>query len=126
MTDENLQDRVVRLAAAFGKALRSVLTEEEIDRVNSLNRSREDTCASHDFCDANIVMAEAFKQAEGRHLVICGAENGDAHHLEQEHLCLTNMAWSLAKAVGFEMNENLVRSTAMPLIEKFTVEPMAH
>jgi len=52
------------IAAAFSRILRDTLTKDEMDEVIERNRSLINTssCASHDFCDANELMAEAFTE----------------------------------------------------------------
>lgn len=52
------------VAAAFSSILRETLTKDEMQEVIERNRSLINTtsCASHDFCDANELMAEAFTE----------------------------------------------------------------
>lgn len=51
-----------QLAREFSLKLRHYLSEHEMSQVVSLNESEEDPeiCHSHDFCDANMIMYEAF------------------------------------------------------------------
>ena len=59
---------------------------EEMRRVNVANVGDSD-CASHDFCDANEAMSEAFMSVTGREI------NGD----NEADCLLWNDAWSFAK-----------------------------
>lgn len=51
----------------------------------------EHTCASHDFCDANMPMSEAFSDIMGREVV--------TNH--QDDMDLWNAAWDITKREGF-------------------------
>ncbi len=81
------------LAAAFARHLRAQLNPETMEEVNRLNREEygPNVCASHDFCDANMPMAEAFESLFGREVEL----NDDAD------LNIWAEAWDLAKAKGF-------------------------
>jgi hypothetical protein len=52
------------IARKFVALLRVELTPEQFRETKRRNRDRADkrSCASHDFCDANMVMADAFRQ----------------------------------------------------------------
>jgi hypothetical protein len=57
------------LAVAFASELRSELSGEafaEMARRNATPEYGSGICASHDFCDANMVMLAAFEHATGR------------------------------------------------------------
>lgn len=82
------------LANAFGRVLRTWLDASEMATVIQRNRTPEYgryICASHDFCDANMAMAQAFMEAFGREPDVDGDED----------VALWNAAWSLAKANDF-------------------------
>jgi len=91
------------LAHEFSRILRKWLTEDEIAEViarNKADRRRRQTaqladpavCASHDFCDANMAMYEAFENIAG-------------HTVDPQNpadVSMWNKAWSMAKASGFD------------------------
>lgn len=91
------------LAHEFSRILREWLTEDEIAEViarNKADRRRRQTaqladpavCASHDFCDANMAMYEAFQNIAG-------------HPVDPQNtadVSMWNKAWSMAKASGFD------------------------
>jgi len=83
------------LAAAFARHLRGDLNEETMAEVARRNREepeyRGNICASHDFCDANMPMADAFESLFGREPEL----NSDAD------LNIWAEAWKMAKAKGF-------------------------
>jgi hypothetical protein len=86
------------LALEFARVLRSWLTAEQMRLV--LERNAEGAkigaawCASHDFCDANMAMAEAMQTVLGREPdPVDNEADGD----------LWNAAWSRAKAAGFAL-----------------------
>lgn len=86
------RDAAHALGALFTQKLRAevgAVAMEQIVKRNITNPSG--FCASHDFCDANVVMAEAFT---------------DLFHCEfdlqaDDHVAICNVAWDLAKAGGF-------------------------
>ena len=60
---------VNRVAASFRYLLKEVLTDDQLAEVRRRNATPEyaehGCCASHDFCDANMVMLEAFERVMG-------------------------------------------------------------
>src|SRR5262245_47208839 len=64
MTTTTTTDRM--LADTFVRLLREQLTPEQFAKMRRLNARAEyantGCCASHEFCDANMVMAEAFEE----------------------------------------------------------------
>lgn len=87
-------DNFALLARAFAAVLKEWLTDDQMATVNHRNNSgcySEDICASHDFCDANMAMCEAFEQVFLRSLEV----NSD------QDLHLWTLAWNLAKKAQF-------------------------
>ena len=84
---------VDRLARAFAKELRTLLTKSEFRQVIALNNKEKDksACHSHDFCDANMVMDAAFTITFKRSF---GFDSEDDRKL-------FNTAWTLAKSKRF-------------------------
>lgn len=86
------------VAYAFAGNLKVLLTPQELEQVVKRNKRNakkagyENCCASHDFCDANMPMAEAFEEVLGREIDM--NSNNDT--------AIWNKAWELAKAVQFE------------------------
>lgn len=81
---------VNQIAAKFSQLLADHLTREQ--HAEMINRNFTSgyagACASHDFCDANEVMAEAFQTVTGREPD--PADDADA--------TVWNAAWSAARA----------------------------
>lgn len=78
------------LAALFAQKLRDCLTDDEWEAMRETNRGAEPgICASHDFCDANMPMDEAFKVVAGHE--VDGDNDADTS--------LWNGAWTRAKEV---------------------------
>lgn len=89
--EESLAEKIAR---TFSDLLQEEIGWANLTTANKRNRTNRlyvetKSCASHDFCDANIIMAEAF-QAHG-----VPADN------EDEHITLWNEAWELAIAHEF-------------------------
>lgn len=81
------------LARTFIAVLRNGwLTERQMRSVVTKNRANPECCATHDYCDANMAMDEAFKASFGRPMDLGRDEDKD----------LWNRAWNVAKAVEFD------------------------
>jgi hypothetical protein len=67
--------------------------------IDATNRERDDTtCASHDYCDANVAMDQAFRILHGRPPYTNSNEDTEA----------MNAAWTWVKSIGFYLiNEQL-------------------
>ncbi len=85
MTKENIS----LLATFFVGGLAEALTPEQFHEFCRKTREEFDDliCHSHDYCDANVVMMEAFELTVGRPLDM---ESDD-------DMTLVNLAWSYAK-----------------------------
>jgi hypothetical protein len=64
------------------------MTQEQWDEMRRRNAASTDSnvCASHDFCDANVVMAEAVRMVIGR----------EVDHMNEADTAIWNRAWKLA------------------------------
>lgn len=87
-----------KLAAAFAEVLHEWLTPAQMREVVARNEHYGNACASHDFCDANMAMDEAFTKAMGRE-VEWDEENGG---LTEADTALWNGAWAIAKRMNFD------------------------
>lgn len=93
-----------RLAFTVGRAFADTLREWATDEQWATMRYDNATgdayqgeraaCASHNFCDANMAMVEAFQDALGREPDVFDQEGGE----EGPDIALFNAAWSLAKS----------------------------
>lgn len=98
------QMNICRLAVAFSIILNKWLTIEQLKEVNRKNSYEYDshTCASHDFCDANMAMDEAFLTVMGRDYVFHDDEKPETEAQNTEDTELMNIAWELARKLKFE------------------------
>lgn len=82
------------LAREFSRLLRRDLSARQMAEVVRLNdtEANKSVCHTHDFCDANMVMAEAFRN--------CGLP--DAVTTNDDSTDLWNAAWDQAKADRFQ------------------------
>lgn len=88
-----MNDKAETLAASFYSALADTLGPVLFTSMRKRNRAHVDAgrtgfCASHDFCDANQVMLDAFAYVMQR----------DADTASDDDMRLMNEAWTLAKA----------------------------
>lgn len=83
---------VTRLADALAEVLREWLSPTEWQEMRARNDTPEyaDCCASHDFCDANMAMDEAFRRALGRPPDVYDRPDG----AEGPDVALWNAAWA--------------------------------
>lgn len=84
------------IADAFRRAIAEDLGTDiaaEIDERNATPEYADGCCATHDFCDANMVMAEAFEAVTGRGPDVSSAEDTN----------LWNAAWDIARTQGFNI-----------------------
>lgn len=80
------------IADRFAEVLRSWLTPDEFAEMKRLNETPEyadGCCASHNYCDANMAMDEAWHAIKG------SAINAD----DETQAALWNQSWELARAL---------------------------
>lgn len=83
------------LAHEFSCLLKELLGDDKMQHIVFENRRRNNnTCATHDYCDANIVMSEAFARIYGR----CCQPLSDAD------MAVFSTAWDEAKHSNFFTN----------------------
>jgi hypothetical protein len=83
------------LAREFCRLIRAELTPAELAHVLDLNRNEDDAnvCHTHDACDANMVMLDAWQNTFGTRPVALDAT---------EEAAVWDEAWRLAKAAEFD------------------------
>lgn len=92
---QEFRDLNLRLSNEFSRIVNREFSNEELAEVVKRNNTPEytDCCATHDFCDANELMAEAFKTVFGREV-----------DPQNEDDCESwNIAWSLSKDSHFSV-----------------------
>ena len=82
----------IELSERFSDIIRDWLTADELADVNSKNNADEDHCATHEYCDANEAMQQAFLASRG---VSIDVQN-------EEHIELINRAWKRSKKNKFK------------------------
>ena len=91
-------NKAMAIARKFHSIIRENLAEnlEEIDR---RNLEEEHTCATQDFCDANVYMNEAFEAVMEREhaMFVDGSPEAD----KAKDNVLWNTAWAMAVGHGF-------------------------
>ena len=78
------------IAEAFAANLRQNLSAADYAEMVRRNRTPEynnDSCASHDFCDANVEMDAAFKRVMGR----------ECDNNSSQDCAIWNEAWEIAR-----------------------------
>ena len=89
---DNARSTANRLCSEFCKKLSIEIGDTNLHEVVNRNRLESDKkiCHSHDFCDANMVMEDAFKS-------LFGKDSGD------DDIHLINAAWDEAKLYEFDL-----------------------
>lgn len=84
-----------RLAIEFARQLCDELGFQKIATIAAMNTTPayRGACASHDFCDANMIMSQAF-------LYVFGRESNPA---SADDAGLWNRAWNIAREFGFDV-----------------------
>lgn len=84
-------DTTTELAKDFSRRLIEEIGRDKVAEANERNKTYDDgACASHDFCDANMVMDAAFTAVVGR-------ETGDS----EADMKMWAAAWDMAVDNGF-------------------------
>ena len=88
---------IAEVGAKFADILESWLTPEEWREMlhkNSTVNKGTDICASHDYCDANMAMLEAFTALDFR--ACCDIDENDDPQSHADSIKLWNAAWEWA------------------------------
>jgi hypothetical protein len=91
VTTNTLPD-VDTLATEFSIIIREWLTPDQCRQIDARNAAETDSqvCHSHDFCDANQAMIDAFARF-----------NVECDPTDDLHYNLCQAAWAVAKRIGF-------------------------
>jgi hypothetical protein len=96
----NIHD-TIELARAFGEEVQAAFTPTEFRAMVDMNKSSHadrGICATHDFCDANMLMLDAFKKTFGREPWFLTDADSDKG---QTDMRLWGDAWAITKAADF-------------------------
>jgi hypothetical protein len=96
---------VEQLARIFSKKLQSEIGNRKLHQVIRLNSEETNPaiCHSHDFCDANMIMNDAFKVVPHRNAHLPGDSVSEAENDVDD--ALWTLAWSYAKRMEFHFPE---------------------
>jgi hypothetical protein len=94
-----MSTQIETIAKEFGKNLVECLDDHEMQSIIQLNTTTDysDCCATHNYCDANMPMDEAFTKVVGREIDL----------QSQEDILIWNMAWKHARDNDFFYFEQL-------------------
>jgi len=95
------------LAKAFCDVVTRSLSSDELLQVIEWNRAEKDplVCHTHDYCDANMLMDEAFTEAFGCSPLDDGQRDPKDDGMTLANVTLWNAAWNLAKGANFKSEE---------------------
>ncbi len=95
---KDIDTRAKKLADEFTRLMWLELTDEQMEEAIVLNKTEEysdGSCATHNFCDANMVMFEAFQKIEVRE------PNMDEMDRDNNDVDVWNKAWDIARDNDF-------------------------
>ena len=109
-TPENNIVNVEALATAFSKKVNEELAEH-LEEINKRNDKGDDTaCATHDFSDSNMIMADAWVEVFGSEPTSPADEEekgilsyNELDRILQTEVDIWNAAWGLAKGRRFSI-----------------------
>lgn len=81
------------VAARFCAILQSWLSPQQLEEINTENRLNPGFCATHDYCDPNQAMIDAWEIESGREW---SSEDAECYEI-------TEAAWPMARRSGFSM-----------------------
>lgn len=96
------------LAREFVRTILRWLTPDEVAELRLRNATPEyagsNACATHDFCDANMALDEAYRTTTGRELIddMQTADGDTAEEQDAAWWDYINGAWDLAKSADFD------------------------
>lgn len=86
---------IAGLSAEFSKLIREEMTADQLNEIIELNhRYQGEFCATHEFCDSNMVMLQAWKNYFEKELYFYVSNQDDTD--------LWNAAWSLSMKSDFK------------------------
>lgn len=100
LPDARLHLKLDRLAVDFTRTLKRWLPLRDLREVRRRNKAETEAniCHSHDFCDANMAMHEAFIRVFKRNPL---DDRGDEGGMSEADTAIWNAAWDLAKRREF-------------------------
>lgn len=93
-----------QLSDAFSRIIVANYSKEQLAEVIAKNNSPEyggGACATHDYFDSNMFMAEAFEQVMGREFIFNDDEHPETEEQNRQDTELWNAAWVISKACDF-------------------------
>lgn len=92
------------IADAFVEGIRDSHSAAQFAEIRRRNAAELDqgVCHSHDFCDANMIMLEAFTAICGREPAFLEGTDAEGHYSEaaEADAALWSQAWNIAASVG--------------------------
>jgi hypothetical protein len=100
-----MNEQTQRLAAEFCRILHEWLTPDQIAEAVFFNANEKNpgVCHSHDHCDANQAMLDAWEVVFGKGRVPAYIDSDRTEAEKNAELKITNDAWNMAKVDGFKL-----------------------
>jgi phosphopantetheinyl transferase (holo-ACP synthase) len=94
-------DRTEKLSNEFSRIINEWLTADEIKAINKANAEDKEHCATHQYCDPNEAMLQAFETVIGREFVFFDAEIPNTESQQVKDDLLITIAWNLSRKNNF-------------------------
>lgn len=103
MENQNTTDLINQLSDEFSRLIVEAFTADQLAETIAKNHTAEyaGLCATHDYCDANMVMDEAFINIIGRDYIFFDDEHPETEEQNKQDVALENAAWGLSKSKDF-------------------------
>lgn len=100
--------QIKTIAREFAKLMLAEIGAENLasavaENMADMAQGNDSTCATHNFCDANMVMDEAFHNVLGRGMYLIDEDATEAQ--KDSDTELWNSAWTMAKHAGFNVEK---------------------
>ena len=100
-----MSEQAIQLAEVFSAILNDWLSPEEIAEINVRNdREESDSfCHTHDYCDSNMAMLEAFGKVTGRSYCFYNSQEPGSFQQNVQDDLLWLEAWNMARKQKFAL-----------------------
>lgn len=103
METTNQTELINQLSDEFSRLIVANFSAEQLAETIAKNHTPEYSgcCATHDYCDANMVMDEAFQNIMNREFIFWNDEKPETEEQNRKDTDLVNQAWAVSKSKDF-------------------------
>lgn len=103
METNNSTELINQLSDEFSRLIVASFTPDQLAETIAKNHTPDyaGCCATHDYCDSNMVMNEAFENVMNREFIFFDDEKPETQEQHREDCHLFDSAWILSKSKDF-------------------------